>query len=117
MSTDDQPIGLHGPVREHAQCYRLSVGVPIWRKDGSTPTYIDNAYRKCQKVKAAERKARREASWQPSKSAELKARREAAWLHATYARREMEREIIVREKGKEVYRESMIDNERGAQLF
>ena len=99
MSTDKQSLSdVHGLVMHHAAVRKLQVGVPIWRRERIIPPYIDKAYRELYAKEQTELKQGPE--------------RKKIIL--------IQKRIICakrREKGRAVYREAMIGNDRGAQMY
>ena len=102
MSTDVEPIGVHGLVRDHATGSKLQTGVPKWRKDGSIPSYINEEFTKYRRQTQRESRSRRRAD--PTRQAIFDEK------ERVYNRKRVE-------IGQAVCREALKGNDRGAQMF
>ena len=101
MSTDKKSLSdVHGLVMHHATYGKLKIGVPIWRREGIIPAYIDKGFRE---FRAEEQKELR--------SKEDPERRKIMVVKNRILG------VKRRERGRAVYREAMIGNDRGAQMY
>ena len=92
---------MHGLVREHAKQGKVSTGASKWRKEGSIPQYIDEAFRLYCVLRGNEAKRRRLADIDKQASLDERNRVRTRKVNA---------------KGKVVVREAMHGNKRGAQI-